>query len=679
MKKIYTLAALAMVAIVACNQEIDINNDSQTIEEQLDEVTVTALAPVETKTSVDGLDVKWATGDHVAIFDEDGGLHDFTLSAGAGTTTGTFSGNLGGKSSLGYAVYPYSSNADFDGDVTVDYPDTYAYNAVTVPMWGEEGTGVNVGKYTFDHVGGAFKIRYYNVPASADKFVFTATTNITGTVVYDFTDADVMDNEGKVVTVTDLPASTSLTFIIPVPVGTYSFTVGLKDSSNNDIAGSVKTVSSAKTIAEGHLLPLREIVIPPVPNGTTLFSVDFGDYGTGQTDWTKISGYDISDYADAGYAGRSGIGDNGYVTLSGTGDVKVSTASATGLTSGHIWFKKSADGVVTTSAIKLYGATAFTLSYDQATGSSESIAEYSVDNGDNWLDLGTQSGPGSAAFGATGLSASSILIRIKHRSSNTANTRVDNIVVKAGAPEPGVSVATNDATSISKTGATLNGTISLLYSAVLSSVTEAGFIYKAGAGSYGDPVTVSVPLGSASFSKAISCSDGVTYTYKAYAKYSDGEAVYGEEKSFLATDVMSDYSYTFASGDMSYSTSGTTGTWEGLTWSYQVTPGNSGGAVSYGAKTGIGFSKTTKVVLSTTSFTEPVTNIKVSCGASGSGTKTAKVSVGSTEQSATITGNGTAAAELSFDFDSKTGTITIDLYQSNKDKTVYIYSIKINK
>lgn len=542
MKKIYTLAALAMVAIVACNQEIDINNDSQTIDEQLDEVTVTALAPIETKTSVDGLNVKWATGDHVAIFDEDGGLHDFTLSDGAGTTTGTFSGNLGGKSSLGYAVYPYSINADFDGDVTVDYPDTYAYNAVTVPMWGEEGTGVNVGKYTFDHVGGAFKIRYYNVPASADKFVFTATTNITGTVVYDFTDADVMDNEGKVVTVTDLPASTSLTFIIPVPAGSYSFTVRLKDSSDDDIAGSVKTVSSAKTVAVGHLLPLREIVIPPVPNNTVLWSDDFGTFGDGGTNFDTISGADISDYASDGYKGRSGIGDNGYVTLAATGSVKVSTTSATGLTSGHLWFKKSADGAITTSAIKLYGNTGFTLTYDQATGSSESIAEYSDDGGSSWKSLGTQAGPGSAEFSKGELAVSSIMIRIKHQSSNTANTRIDNLVVKSGVPAPGITVSTGAASATSTvagTTATLNGSLTLINGAVNANVTEAGFYYKlTGAGVYTKVTCASAPTSTTLFSYDLT---GLTtdseYTYYAYAVYASGSEVTGKatEKTFTPT------------------------------------------------------------------------------------------------------------------------------------------------
>lgn len=563
MKKNFTLAALAMVSIVACSIEIDAPKEVTPVNEPDGNVTIIAQAPSETttKTMIDGLDVKWATGDHIAVIDEDEAIHDFSLDSGAGTASGSFSGSLGGKESAGYALYPYTTNAGFDGTYfSVDYADTYAYNAVTVPMWGEEGTGENVGKYTFSHIGGAIKVRYYNVPDGATKFVLTATEEITGTAyTTDFTDAAILDNEGYEVTVTSLPSSSTLAFIIPVPAGDYSFSVRLKDALNNDIAGSVKTVTSAKTVSLGHVLPLREIVIPPVPNGTTLFSVNFGDYGTSTTDWTKISGYDVSDYADAGYAGRSGIGDNGYVTLTGSGDVKLSTATASGITSGHLWFKKEANGSVTTSAIKLYGATAFTLSYDQATASSASIAEYSVDNGDNWLDLGTQSGPGSAAFGATGLSASSILVRIKHQSSNSANTRVDNIVVKAGAPEPGVSVTTTAATlteSAEGTTATINGTLKAIYGGDLANVTSAGFYYKK-TEDVGDYNRVTVTPG-ASISKALTgLSTNKEYTFYAFAIYNSGDEVYGDPLTFTPTLGVTTYSVTFtASGTSSGSLSG---------------------------------------------------------------------------------------------------------------------------
>ena len=577
MKKFFTLAALTMGAIVACNKEVD-----SVTEQPKGDVTIIAQAPSETatKTTIDGLDVKWATGDHIAVIDEDEDVHDFSLDSGAGTASGAFSGSLGGKESAGYALYPYTANADFDGTYfSVDYANTYAYSAVTVPLWGEEGTGENIGKYIFSHIGGAIKIRYYNVPDGATTFVFRGAEDITGTVrTTDFTDAVIATNAGKEVTVTSLPSSSTLTFIIPVPAGNYSFSVRLKDALDNDIAGSVKEVTSAKTVTLGHILPLREIVIPTVPNGTTLWSDNFGTFGNSGTTFADITGADISDYATAGYAGRSGIGDNGYVTLTGSGSVKVSTASASGLTSGHLWFNKDANGSVTTSAIKLYGATAFTLCYDQAISGSASVAEYSTDGGSSWESLGTQSGAGSAAFGDTGLSASSIIIRISHQSSNAKNTRVDNIVVKAGAPEPGVSVTTTAATlteTAEGTSATINGTLKAIYGGNLANVTSAGFYYKK-TEDIGDYTRVTVTPGE-SISKALT---GLTankeYTFYAFAIYDSGDEVYGDPLTFTPTVGVTSYSVTFtASGTSSGSLSGdktgisatlsSTGTWSSPT------------------------------------------------------------------------------------------------------------------
>ena len=128
---------------------------------------------------------------------------------------------------------------------------------------------------------------------------------------------------------------------------------------------------------------------------------------------------------------------------------------------------------------------------------------------------------------------STIKLRFRHESSNDKNTRVDDIELIAGLPEPGVLVTTEAATGISATGATLNGSLDFVNGGVIGSVTEAGFVVKEGDGAYAAPITVTLG-GSTNFSKTISCSDGVTYTFKAYAKYNGGSAVYGAEESFVA-------------------------------------------------------------------------------------------------------------------------------------------------
>ena len=101
---------------------------------------------------------------------------------------------------------------------------------------------------------------------------------------------------------------------------------------------------------------------------------------------------------------------------------------------------------------------------------------------------------------------STIKLRFRHESSNDKNTRVDDIELIAGLPEPGVLVTTEAATGISATGATLNGSLDFVNGGVIGSVTEAGFVVKEGDGAYAAPITVTLG-GSTNFSKTISCSD----------------------------------------------------------------------------------------------------------------------------------------------------------------------------
>lgn len=543
MKKSYALlAALAALSVISCQKEKENTLDSRD-DAKLTKITAT-VNDADTKAYVDGLQVKWSAGDVIAVANSEDDVCDFTLSEGANTASGTFSGNLGGKTLGDYALYPKTSNVAFLAtDASVDYLADWSYGKSEVPMY---GVNDGAGSYTFHNIGGALQVTYKNLPATSVGYFFKLTETHTGseakyiTGTGDISDLDstpsfaITSNQGQEVTVNDIPKdATDVTLIIPVPAGTgYNFKVELYEVGEaTPIEESVKN-ATGRDITAGKILRFPDIVIPPVANGTILWSENFGTFGSSGTAFGSITGADISDYATDGYTGRSGLGDNARVTLSSSNsNVKVSTVPTANMTDGHLWFVKDAEAIVTTSSIKLYGATAFTLEYDQATSGSATVAQYSDDSGDNWKDLGTQSGPGSAQFSQSGLSVSSILIRVKHESTNTKNTRVDNLVVTAGAPEPGVRVTTNAATSVSTTGATLNGTIELINEGVQSSISEAGFVYKVkGDSAYGDPVTVADPTASLTFSKAITgLTEGTTYTFKAYAKYNGGSAVYGDE------------------------------------------------------------------------------------------------------------------------------------------------------
>ena len=572
MKKLFTFAALAMVAIVACNKEINAPEDNiiQT-EEPKGDVTIIAQAPAETKTMVDGLDVKWSSGDHIAVLDEDGGIHDFSLDSGEGTTSGTFSGTLGGKNSLGYAIYPYSANADFDGsNITVDYPTTYTYDAVTVPMSGEEGTGENVGKYEFSHIGGAFKIQYTNVPAGATKFVFTSTTDITGTVMYDLSDAVINSNAGKEVTVTGLPSSSSLIFIIPVPVGSYSFTVKLLDSSDATIAGSQKSVSSAKTVAEGHLVPLKAIKIM-ADKDEVLWSEDFTGCEDASQPSTSTSKAYWGNYASYAYDGTY---------------TKIYTSATLGSSPELLIAKSSRSETWVVSNIPSGAWTKLTLTYKANQNLDVSSSDVTV--GDATYDEITDKYGTYTRILTVPSTTSYFSLTFKMKTND--NARIDDISLTAGAPAPTIAVTTSSATetsSLDGTTATLNGTLALLNGAVNASVTEAGFYYKlTSAGAYTKVTCASAPTSTTTFSYDLT---GLTkdseYTYYAYAIYDGGSEVTGEatKKTFTPTQGGgSPESVTYAvTSTTAVSTTGTAPAGSSATYSQtygtagQITSGNS--------------------------------------------------------------------------------------------------------
>ena len=565
MKKLFTFAALAMVAIVACNKEIanpEENNARKEDAPQTEikgDVTIIAQAPVETKTIVDGLDVKWASGDHIAVLDEDGAIHDFGLDTGEGTATGAFSGSFGGKASGGYAIYPYSANASYDGDFYVDYSNTYAYDAVTVPLFGEEGTGENVGKYSFTHIGGAFKISYYNVPAGTDSFVFTSTGNdITGKATFDGTDSTIPSG-AKVVTVTGLPTQNALEFIVPVPATTagsdYSFSVKLKQG-DDVVPGSEKTVSSAKNVALGHVKPLKEIELPAA-KGTNLWSENWGTQADADT--KPLANYDNS--GKNTYRSRTV-----FYTASLDGTVIYTTNRVQNLyvnpsnKSNELMLAKKASAsdpasTLTISGVPTGNASEATLTFYTNTSTE---ARYQISTNTTNVSVGEITLTGASApykvvvpiTIGSGVSSMDIVFS----NTTTDNVRIDDIDLVVGLPEPGVLVTTKSATGVSSTGATLNGSLELINGGIIGDVTEAGFVVKEGDGEYGAPITVSLG-GSTSFSKAISCSEGVTYHFKAYAKYNGGSAVYGEEREFIASAVVYATATSFAF------TPNTTATW----------------------------------------------------------------------------------------------------------------------
>lgn len=123
MKKTFkTMLALMAGAMVftACSNDDITENIPQQIPSALKPMTFTASMEGEagaTRAAIDGLDIKWTDGDKISIFDgatENNGNQEFTLTAGDGTTAGTFTGTAA-EATTYYAIYPYTESSSKTG------------------------------------------------------------------------------------------------------------------------------------------------------------------------------------------------------------------------------------------------------------------------------------------------------------------------------------------------------------------------------------------------------------------------------------------------------------------------------------------------------------------------------------------------------------------------------------
>ena len=203
--------------------------------------------------------------------------------------------------------------------------------------------------------------------------------------------------------------------VTAVKEGTTTITVtapatGIYTAASAEVAVTVKAASAGGDD-------------PVVAAGTVLWKETFGNWGVNSTTFTNLSV--LGEYDGSG---TEGYEENANVSLTASSDqVRGTTASGTNCTSGHLWFNKSQNADVTTSPIRLYGATNLILSYDQGTSGSSLTPSYSVDNGATWVELAA-SGPGASTVNSYAITvdAETIILKFSHFSTNAKNTRFDN-------------------------------------------------------------------------------------------------------------------------------------------------------------------------------------------------------------------------------------------------------------
>lgn len=205
--------------------------------------------------------------------------------------------------------------------------------------------------------------------------------------------------------------------------------------------GSITITSTVESGAEGVItltdkddntstctITVSQAAAGTLAAGTVLWTDTFGSFGANSTSFANNTA--LSSYT---YTGRSGYGTNATsVTLTANDNVKATTSTGSNCTSGHLWFNKSAEGTLVTSAISLYGATSLVITYDQGTKSSSIVTSYSID-GSSWTSFdATGAGANNTHSFTVPSGTTSVMLKFAHPESNANNTRFDNPTLKVG-------------------------------------------------------------------------------------------------------------------------------------------------------------------------------------------------------------------------------------------------------
>lgn len=267
------LIALTVLLAAACGKEIVPDNT-------VSDGTVTLQAGFvqdETKVNVsDAGALTWKANDQIAVWTSngsDGKFVTFTLSSGAGESTASFTGTPDtGYSPSAIAVYPAEAAKSYtDGNLTVNYPDSYSYNEgaenVRMAAW---FTDASAG-LQFAHLGGMIRFTIDNIPASANSFKLVSSKTVAGDFAIGTSkSAEAADGESAVTISFTAGSITNGTFNVPVPVGEgFSFTAGLyKDDTA--IEKTIRTTT--KDIGRKDYLQMKAYTVSDIwyvkPDGT---------------------------------------------------------------------------------------------------------------------------------------------------------------------------------------------------------------------------------------------------------------------------------------------------------------------------------------------------------------------------------------------------------------------------
>ena len=265
MKKIFVILALAAVSLAACTRE-EINPQ----EEPAVVKTVLTVGVAETKTTLGDLEagarqMYWANDDKINV----NGIDSDALTGLVANTSTRADFVFGGSLTPDYkALYPASIYKDAS---TVTLP----HNAgdQVIPLGGVSASdNFNLNPLTSVL---ALKIKLKATDPDTDPItlieVSTADTRMSGdfTINGDYTTltpaaSPTGDDLAVQITGSWTLAADATWFFVPVPAGTYSFTVKVMDSKGDYMT---KSTTSDKTFTAGEIKPLKEFAFDPDHSG----------------------------------------------------------------------------------------------------------------------------------------------------------------------------------------------------------------------------------------------------------------------------------------------------------------------------------------------------------------------------------------------------------------------------
>lgn len=217
----------------------------------------------QTKTELTGnVNILWSSDDKISV-DTESGIKTFTLESGDGTDSGTFAINedvtvkSGATSFYPAAMSPMWNSVDKKWHVNLPASYEWAEDQIQAPMYAWLNGSYNY----FRLLTSVLKVDIYNIPATADKLVFTTKgEKVSGDFAFN---GACLTNEtsvsGRTITIgfTAGEASTR-SFYIPIPQGTYTADASIQ-IMNGETELLKKTIPSSITIAASSITYLPPI------------------------------------------------------------------------------------------------------------------------------------------------------------------------------------------------------------------------------------------------------------------------------------------------------------------------------------------------------------------------------------------------------------------------------------